>query len=105
MSDKKTKSVATKSIPDDPGKRLVINVDDRGEYTIMGVKFDKTSLKHRLKAQGQLTTTEFMGMTISDEKVMLRADKFTPYKHIQDVYFMLGEATIWKVCFATLKDG
>lgn len=95
---------ASQSMEDDPGKRMVINVDSDGNYYVMGVKYPKEALKTQVKAYGQLKKVEYQGMMISDMKIMLRADRYTPYKHIQEVYYLLGDATIWKICFATLKD-
>jgi biopolymer transport protein ExbD len=95
---------ASESMEDDPGKRLVINVADNGDYYVRGIIYPKEALKTQVKAYGQLKKIEYMGMMISDMKVMIRSDRYTAYRHIQDVYFLLGDATIWKICFATLRD-
>ncbi len=96
--------VASESMEDDPGKRLVINIDRDGKYIIMGVKMPKEAVKQRVIAYGALKTVDYQGMDISDMKVMIRADGKTPYKHVQEVYYLLQEGMIWKVCFATLKE-
>jgi biopolymer transport protein ExbD len=96
--------VASSSMVDDPGKRMVINVDEEGAYWYMGRKYSKEELKSRVIAYGRRRTMDYRGMEISDMKVMIRADQGTPYKYIQNLYFLFQEATIWKICFATLKE-
>ncbi|MFH1708981.1 MAG: biopolymer transporter ExbD [Planctomycetota bacterium] len=96
--------VATESINDAGAKRLVLNVTKSGDYRIMGVKYPPEIIKNKIRAYGILKTVDYQGMQISDMKVMIRADRRTPYKNVQNVYFMLQEGMIWQVCFATLKS-
>ena len=96
--------VASEAMTDEVGKRLVINVNSDGLYTIMGQKLKKEAIKAKVASYAQLKRTTFQGMDISDQKVMIRADQETPYRYIQDLYFILGEQTVWKIAFATLKE-
>jgi biopolymer transport protein ExbD len=96
--------VATESNNDTGAKRLVLNVTKSGDYRIMGVKYPPEIIKNKIRAYGILKTVDYQGMQISDMKVMIRADRRTPYKNVQNVYFMLQEGMIWQVCFATLKS-
>jgi biopolymer transport protein ExbD len=96
--------VAHQSMVDDPGKRMVINVDSEGKYFYMGQPYTKEQLQSRIMNYGRRKTMEYRGMQLSDMKVMIRADQGTPYKYIQNLYFLFQEATIWKICFATMKE-
>ena len=95
--------VASQSMVDDVGKRMVVNVDEDGKYYYMGREYQKDYLKSLIIDYGRRKTMTYMGMEISDMKVMIRADQFTPYKYIQAIYFLLQDATIWQICFATMK--
>jgi D-tyrosyl-tRNA(Tyr) deacylase len=96
--------VASQSMVDEVGKRMVVNVDEDGVYYYMGREYLKDHLKSLIIEYGRRKTMTYMGMEISDMKVMIRADQFTPYKYIQAIYFLLQDATIWQICFATMKQ-
>ncbi len=95
--------VASQSMVDEVGKRMVVNVDADGKYYYMGREYEKAHLKSLIIDYGRRKTMTYMGMEISDMKVMVRADQYTPYKYIQAIYFLLQDATIWQICFATKK--
>lgn len=96
--------VASQSMVDDPQRRMVINVDKEGTYWYMGRKYNKDQLKSVTQEYGRRETMTYQGMELSAKKVMIRADQGTSYKYIQNLYYVLQEATIWKICFATMKN-
>ncbi len=96
---------ADQSVPDEQDRRMVVNVDRGGKFTLNGVTYPPEALSGRIEAYGQLRmTTLENGENISDMKVMIRGDKSTKYQYIQKVYGMLQNSRIWQVSFATHKE-
>jgi biopolymer transport protein ExbD len=101
MSNMEIESVtlpfAFKAEPDGTGKRLIVNITDRGEIWMMRRTVTPDTLFRELQAKIAESGRDQEGLpTIA---VKIRADAKTEYKHIQAVMAKCMRAHIWKLSF------
>jgi biopolymer transport protein ExbD len=98
---------------DDPDDRLIINVDKKGQVLVKGQPTSLEQLSQyletardrynkRMQALGK-SGTEIVegGGEASKLYVLLRADKETPWQHVQYIMTIMAEAKLYKLQFAT----
>jgi biopolymer transport protein ExbD len=125
VSDLTQKDLANLTLPlaymaqedkdDDPDDRVILNVDDQGQllYKSKPINLDelKTILENQKKyynarkaAEGGSGYEELPGGgKASKLYVLLRADKNTPWQHVQWLMTIMAEAKLYKLQFATKK--
>ena len=125
VSDLTQKDLANLALPlaymaqedkdDDPDDRVILNVDDQGQllYKSKAINLDelKTILENQKKyynakmaAEGGSGYEEIPGGgKASKLYVLLRADKNTPWQHVQWLMTIMAEAKLYKLQFATKK--
>jgi len=97
---------------DDPDDRLIINVDRNGQLLVKGkatsldelgtqLERAKDRYDRRMQAQGKSGYDEISGQKASKLYVLLRADKETPWQHIQYIMTVMAEAKLYKLQFGT----
>jgi len=96
----------------DPDDRLIINVDRNGQLLVRGratsleelgtiLERAKDSYEKRMAAVGKSGIDLINGQKASKLYVLLRADKNTPWQHVQYIMTVMAEAKLYKLQFAT----
>ncbi|MHC4223958.1 MAG: ExbD/TolR family protein [Planctomycetota bacterium] len=99
---------------DDPDDRLILNIDDMGRLLYkgkartldeLGTILDQAKRVYNLKmrAKGKEGEDDFGGMKASKLYVLLRADRDTPWQHVQWIMTIMAEQKLYKLQFATKK--
>jgi len=99
---------------DDIDDRVILNVDTHGQvlYHKKAISLDELStiLKDqkrlydlKMKAKGESGMIDINGQKASKLYVLLRADRDTPWQHVQWLMSIMAEQKLYKLQFATKK--
>lgn len=82
-------------LPDDPSRRDIINIDEKGDYFIADDRVSKDQMMAYLKKRYGVNNPYL---------VYLRADKQTPASKTSEFIEMAAEAGVDRVVFGVLND-
>jgi len=125
VSDLTQKDLANLTLPlaymaqedkdDDPDDRVILNVDEKGELLFKSKPINLDELKAILENQKKYYNAKMAaeggsgyedlpgGGKASKLYVLLRADRDTPWQHVQWLMTIMAEAKLYKLQFATKK--
>ncbi len=109
--------MAAEDKDNDPDDRVILNVDKYGQImyrgralnldelgTVLRNQKDQYELKKKREGKGASGTVEIApGVKASKLFVLLRADKDTPWQHVQWLMTIMAEQKLFKMQFATKK--
>jgi biopolymer transport protein ExbD len=105
---------ATEDKNDDPDDRIILNVDNKGQILFrgdvknldeLGTILDQAVRMYNIKKKGEGLEAVVPGGPKSASKlfVLLRADKDTPWQHVQYLMTIMAEQKLYKCQFAVKK--
>ncbi|NJN14191.1 MAG: biopolymer transporter ExbD [Planctomycetes bacterium] len=122
VSDLNKKDLAELTLPlaymaledkgDDPDDRLILNVDKQGQVLFrgdvknldeLGTILNQAVRLYNIKKKGDGMAEVAPGAKASKLFVLLRADKDTPWQHVQWIMTIMAEEKLYKCQFATSK--
>ncbi len=122
VSDLNQKDLAELTLPiaymaledkgNDPDDRVILNVDNRGQILFRGQRknldelgtiLDQAVRVYNIKTKGEGFVEVAPGAKASKLFVLLRADKDTPWQHVQYLMTIMAERKLYKCQFACSK--
>ena len=124
VTDLQQKDLATLTLPiaymaqedkdNDPDDRVILNVDKYGQIMYRGralnldelgtvLRNSKDQYELKMKRKGKSGLVDIGGAKASKLFVLLRADKDTPWQHVQWLMTIMAEQKLFKMQFATKK--
>lgn len=108
-------NMAAEDEDNDPDDRIIINIDNQGQLLFRGLPRSLDELgtilseakrvyNLKMKSMGKEGTEEVApGAKASKLFVLLRADRNTPWQHVQWIMTIMAEEKLYKLQFATKK--
>jgi len=80
-------------------ERLIINIEKDGTYVVGGQRRDKRELWKAISLEAKLSRDP-ENPTVANRSILLRVDKHSRFRNVEEVLEMCEKQRLWKLSFA-----